>query len=115
VTKPANTSSAVSGAFDELRDANPEVYLGPASTSGEDQAGRYAGVYTVGTLQSLDTDAVFSDGSVLSVRLGRVDGGSVQFTYGEAAGKSDSDITVTLQFDDGSSHETYLRVTNVNS
>ncbi len=58
---------------------------------------------------------MFSDGSVLSVRLGRVDGGSVRFTYNEAAGESNSDVTVTLWFDDGSSHETYLRVTNVNS
>jgi hypothetical protein len=58
---------------------------------------------------------VFSNGSVLSVRLGRVNSENVQFTDDEAASKSDSDITVTLQFDDSSGHKTYLRVTNVNS
>jgi len=115
VTKPANQNPAVSSVFTELRSANPEVYLDPASTSGADQTGQYAGVYTVGTLQSLDTDAVFSDGSVLSVRLGRVDGGSVKFSYSETASESDTDITVALQFDDGSSHETHLKVTKVNS
>ncbi len=115
VRKPANENSGVSSVFTELRDANPEAYFDPTSTSDGDQAGQYVGVYTVGTPQALDTDAVFSDGSVLGVRLGRVDGGNVTFTYSKAASESDSDITVTLRFDDGSSHETYLRVTNVNS
>ncbi|ERH10891.1 MAG: hypothetical protein J07HX64_02670 [halophilic archaeon J07HX64] len=114
VTKPAKQNSEVS-VFTKLDDASPELYLNPASTSGGDQNGQYAGAYTVGTLQPLDTDAVFSDGSVLSVRLGRINSGNVQFTYSEAASESDSDITVTLQFDDDSSYETYLSVTNVNS
>ena len=111
VTKPANQNSA--SPFDKLDNADPEIELDPGLASGE--TGQYDGVYTVGTLQSLDTNAVFSDGSRLNVRLGKINSGNVQLKYDQVTSESNSDITVTLQFDDGSSHETYLRVTNVNS
>jgi hypothetical protein len=115
VTTPGNQNSGVNGAFNIIEGANPEAYFNPSVKSGANQAGQDSGAYTVGTIQPLDTNGVFTDGSVLDVRLGKLESGNVQLTYYQVDKKTDSDVTVTVHFDDGSSYETYLRVTNVNS
>lgn len=117
VTVPANKNSSAKGSFELQNGSNPEVQLTPTNTSGANKAGEYSGgSYPLGSgRQSMDTNAVFEDGTTLTVTMGKLDDGNVKLTYNETSTVSDSDITVSLYFTDGTSHETYLRVTNVNT
>jgi hypothetical protein len=117
ITVPANRNSSVNGSFKLQNRQNPEVQLTPSSAGGANKPGEYAGGnYPLGSgRQSMDTNAIFEDGTTLTVKMGKLDNGNVQLTYDDTNTASNSDITVTSYFVDGTSHETYLRVTNVDT
>jgi hypothetical protein len=117
VTTPGNKNSSARESFRLENRADPEVRLVPSNTGGTNQTGEYSsGNYKFGDgRQPMDSNAVFEGGTTLAVRMGQLDNGNTQLTYSDTTAASSSDITVTVHFADDTSHETYLRVTNVNT
>lgn len=117
ITTPGNQNSNVQDANSLKRSGDtPEIKLIVSDTSGVNQSGERAGsqVTLDGTTYTLDTDAVFSDGAVISVDMGDIDGGSTKWKYDLVGTESNADVVITFIFDDGTEFEAYLRVTNVN-
>lgn len=117
VTTPGNQNDGVQDAMQLRRTGNnDEVRLTPSNTNGVNQSGRLKqNVKLDGTNYSLDTNAVFSDGAVLDVDMGDIDGKNVKWTYELTDSKSNADAVVTFYFQDSTQFNVYLRVTNVNS
>ena len=119
VTVPANENPNAQELFtlQNRADPDPEVRLVPSNTGGTNQTGEYSsGKYKFGDgRQPMDSNAVFEGGTTLAVRMGQLDNGNTQLTYSDTTAASSSDITVTVHFADDTSHETYLRVTDVNT
>ncbi|MFB6119072.1 hypothetical protein [Halosegnis sp.] len=117
VSTPGNQNSAVNGIDKLKRPSSPEVELEPRSTDGANQTGtRATGTIKLdGSQYALDTDATFENGVVLDASLRALDNGNTKIKYDLADSASNADITVTFYFADGTAHEVYLRVTNVNS
>lgn len=116
ITKPGNQNE-IGDDVEKIKRTgnNPEVRLSPSNTDGVNQSGELSqNVKIDGTEYDLDTDAVFSDGAVLSVDIGDIESGGVKLTYHKTS-MSNADVTVTFKFQDGTQHQTHLRVTNVNS
>lgn len=117
VTTPGNQNTNVQSATQFRRTSSgDEVRLTASNTDGVNRSGSLRqNIKLDGTEYELDTKAVFSDGAVLSVDMGEVDGGSTDWTYSLADSKSEADVVVTFLFENGTQFQAYLRVTNVNS
>ncbi|MBP1985757.1 hypothetical protein [Halolamina salifodinae] len=116
ITTPGNRNSDVQSANKLKRGSGKEVVLTVSDTSGVNQSGDLnTKVKLDGTKYALDTDATFSDGAVLSVDMGDIDGGKTQWTYDLVDSQSKADVVVTFYFQDGTQFKAYLKVTNVSS
>jgi hypothetical protein len=115
VTTPANSNSNADSLTQLKIGGGTEVRLVPSNPSGANQTGDAQGTYNVDSgRDSMNTNAIFENGAVLSATLKQTNGGNLKLTY-ETTTAANADITVTLYFTDGTSHEVYLRVTNVNN
>jgi hypothetical protein len=116
ITTPGNENDDVQDANNLNRNPGDEIVLDVSKTNGENQSGARDGPINLPvTNEELDTNAVFSDGALLSVDMGDIEKGKTKWTYDLVNSQSNADVVVTFGFDDGSEFEAYLRVTNVNS
>jgi len=116
ITAPGNQNSNVQGAKQLKRKSGEEARFTASNTNGVNQSGSLnKNIKLDGTKYTLDTNAVFSDGAVLSVDMGGLDGGNVEWTYDLVDSQSKADVVVTFYFQDGTQFQAYLQVTNVNS
>lgn len=117
VTTPGNENGNVNGATQLNRPSNvDEAQLIVSNTDGVNQSGGLKKPIKLdGTEYALDTNAVFSDGAVVSVDTGDINNENVKWKYNLIDSKRKADVIVTFQFEDGTQFQTYLRVENVNS
>lgn len=118
ITRPGNQNSAVESPnnLQLKRGSGKEVRLTVSDTSGVNQSGELdKNVKLDGTEYPLDTNAVFSDGAVLSVDMGDLDGGNIKWTYNLVDKQSNADVVVTFYFQDGTQFQAYLQVNNISS
>jgi hypothetical protein len=117
IATPGTQNSNVQDATQLRRTGNDddEVRLTVSDTSGVNQSGSLKKNVKLDTTKyQLDTNAVFSDGTVLSADMGEIDG-NVKWKYDLIDSKNNADVIVTFYFDDNTQFQAYLRVTNVNS
>ncbi|MDL0129026.1 hypothetical protein [Halobacterium salinarum] len=116
VSTPGRQNSGASSLNKLNHHNSPEVKITGGGTDGSaDEPGNGNDFDTDGTTYSLDTDAVIESGSQASVTMQKMNSGDLQLTYDLTDDSANADVTVTLTFEDGSTKEIYLRVTNVNS
>jgi hypothetical protein len=116
ITTPGNQNSNVQSANKLMRGAQREVNLDNTNLPPENQSGWLnTNVKLDGTKYTLDQNAVFSDGAVINVDMGDIDGGNVKWKYDIVDTQSKADVIVTFYFQDGTQFQVYLKVTNVNS
>ncbi|WP_188787054.1 hypothetical protein [Halobellus salinus] len=117
VTKPGNQNNVDPINSLQRTGNEEEVELDPTVTTGNNQAGDWNGKYNIGTdgAESLDTTAIFEDGTEIDVLMGELNKGNVKSTYDLVNSESNSDITVIFYFSDGSKLEVYLRVSKLNT
>jgi hypothetical protein len=114
VSTPAR-QNAGAAQLDTLNNrGQPEVEITGGGSDGVANRNGNPAYDTDGTVYSLDSDAVVGAGSQATVDMQELNDGNLQLTYEKVDDASNSDVTVTLGFADGSSKEVYLRVTNVN-
>lgn len=118
ISAPSNQNSNADSSVNKLNrggQAN-EVRLSVSNGKGVNSSGNLNQTIQLdGIKNPLDSNATVSNGAVLSVDMGDLKNGNVDWKYNFADSSDNADVIISFYLADGTKKEVYLRVTNVNS